>query len=362
MFQEARDFSAQLMKHCTIAMFGASATPQEPPYNFEDDIEYEDAPTPPTRKRTAEPLARDDAQRSDSGETAVRCRTEGATALAAEHAVYPFDNDIRFYEKDHYYSFRGKRVPVTVTTVVKDAFHSKPFDGQTVVDRYYASWKAKGGTGEYWDIISAAESDEVGKLGILKEWSGSSAHGTKVHAELEKHMNRYGVAWRDHSFIAPDSPASVHAELKQLDHWAAWEGSKNLIPWRSELSTGWLDKRGECVVAGQCDLLMFDTERKVFVMVDLKCIKGKHSLLRGERAYRGECPVSGVMAGVQASKHNTISLQIFLYIAMIEQSHGWACNEGYILRVHGKDRATFQWIKCTNFKAQAVEILNSYCL
>ena len=39
---------------------------------------------------------------------------------------------------------------------------------------------------------------------------------------------------------------------------------------------------------------------------------------------------------------------------MIARTHGWDVgDEMYILRVHGEERAIFQWSKCLNLRAAA---------
>lgn len=346
-------------------------------YNFLDDVEFEDAPpkpAPPATPKPAPPASpkfavspkerpkRKAEDISGNPSVPIHARTEGATALAAMHH-HGFDDNIKFFEPTHTYTFKGKRAPTSVTTVAKDSFQPKPFNGRIIIDQCFPSWEKQGAKCEYFDIITNAESMEEAKQGILQSWSDATQHGTNVHAAVELHMNRFpGPEWRHNSFLTGNTNPALEPELRQLDEWAKWEGTANLIPWRTELCTAWLKDNGECAVAGQCDLLMFDTVRQIFVLADLKCVKGKYSLLPSERGFKGKCAISGPMKGKQESKHNMYSLQLSMYTVMIARSHGWDCGaEMYLLRVHGKDRATFQWTKCTDYRAEAVELLNARC-
>jgi hypothetical protein len=324
--------------------FGAGSTifhPKRAATTFEDHIE----------------IVPQQEQQQESKKRKVRARHEGAHALA-EINHHPSDDVIKFDESTHTYFYNGNKIEYSVSKAAKNAFQPKPFNGPLVVENCYQGWVDAGKKCEYWDIISTSATDEEAKKRILNSWVAARDHGTGVHLCVELHMNRFpGPEWREHSFTEGEYDEKYLPELKQLDDWARSDDSKNLIPFRTELSTIW--RNG--LVAGQCDLLMYDTVRKRFVLIDLKRVKGKYSLLPTEQGYKGKCGLSGPMKGKQESNHNIYSLQLSMYSVMIAHSHGWdAGNEIYILRVHGEDRATYQWVKCTDFTKEAVEILDSY--
>lgn len=337
-------------------------SPESPPVapGVDDDMEFEEG-SPPAPERVVElaapasPMGYNPNKRKRAD---VHARTAGATALAAMHHR-PIDDRINFTESTHTYTYNGERVGVSVTKISK--LDTTPFNGSRVVDSCFEGWRKKGPNSEYGKYIHNAKSDAEAKQAILDSWDTANKLGTAAHAAVELHMNRYpDASWRKHSFICDDSDPRIRADLEQLDQWAQWSGTEHLVPLRTELSTAWVTAQNKCAVAGQCDLLMWDTKKSCAVLLDLKRVRDKYSLLPTESGYMGKkVPGPHPLAGKQSSKHNEYSLQLSMYAEMIKHSHGWDVGSNlYILRVHGEDRSTFQQIRCTDFRKEARELLN----
>jgi hypothetical protein len=289
-------------------------------------------------------------------------RTEGCTALALKHPK-PCDRRLLFVESTHKYYWDGKMIPKSVTGFIKDKFGGPPFNGKLIARQCMRSWQKKYNAGtstEYGPIIEKLNAgtvtfDEAVDL-VLQSWVDNREKGSRVHAELEIHLNKYpDASWRTNSFIHADSPPDLIEDLKQLDMWAQSPITEHLVPIRTELSTVWLDKKGEPVLAGQCDVWMQNTKTGKYIGVDLKRVNKKYALdttekPRGSHKY-AEHPALKKLLHTHYSEY---SLQLSLYAEMIARTHGWDVgDEMYILRVHGEERAIFQWSKCLNLRAAA---------
>ena len=64
-------------------------------------------------------------------------------ALAKANALPEVDNRITFDEEKHVYHVDGKKVPQSVTRVLKDVFKESEFNPDAVISKNLASWKRK---------------------------------------------------------------------------------------------------------------------------------------------------------------------------------------------------------------------------
>jgi hypothetical protein len=303
--------------------------------------------------------------------TTAKSRTKGCTALATRHTK-PVDSEMTFDEDSHSYTYKGKRFKgKSMTGLIHDLFGGEPFDADVVIGRCLSGWSKKyleGKPTEYPDILQRLlvrdiDTHEATEL-IKAEWKMSNVRGTAAHACLETHMDLYGDDWREHSFVGPHTaPYSdgIVPDLKQLDMWRTSTDSNHLVPIRTELCTVALNDKDEPVLVGQCDVWMQNTLTKEYVGVDLKRVKGKYALNESEKPIGyPRTAESPFLKGIPNTKFYQYSAQIAGYAEMIATSHGWDVgNNMYILRVHGKDRTTYQWSKCAPLRSHMRAVIES---
>lgn len=310
----------------------------------------------------------------------VRSRNVGGEYLATVHA-HPADALARFVESTHKYYVNNQLVPTSVTSVVHSVLPDD-FNATRTVETYYDRWKAERDP-RYWPIISEyveRGDDEGAKLAIANSWTAAGHEaktlGTALHLYAELRMNQ-----ADATFGAPVAPSTIEparpsydpkiaSEVEQFERFLQSDFAigRGLRPYRTELTT-WYAKDGKPVVAGQIDALFVDDANQ-FYIIDWKRVakkkdlsaRARHSTRRvevdgGRWVYK---PVmgQGPAADIAVTEHNKYSFQTSMYAVMLKQSHGIDVGDRlYLVRMHN-DRADYELIHCTDFRAQAAATID----
>lgn len=303
-------------------------------------------------------------------DSAARARTEGALALALKNPN-PADKQVIFTEDDHKYrvEHKGEFLELTksTTAIVGEAFEPEPFDGDAVVDKYFGGWVKKGPRSEYWPILRKHVAGELteaeAKQAIKDKWATAAPLGTKMHAAIELHLNKYpDPTWRANSIIGEHTAGyqeGVEPELAQFDDWMKSDPlAATLVPFRTELSVFYRDvlNDGYPTCAGQIDGL-YKNDKGEFVIVDWKRVKPKYGLTRYEKAFRNETGHAPEVNHLPRTKFFEYSMQQSLYSVMMKQTFGWDAGDRlYLLRMH-EELGTYQLVKCADLRAEGTKLL-----
>lgn len=298
-------------------------------------------------------------------EEKARCRNDGCDYLATVNA-HPSDARADFTESTHTYTVDGEKVTRSGTALVHSVFPDD-FNGREIVDRYYDNWKRKDDPRYARFIQDATDKDGVvdderAKLAILASWNEkkneASSSGTKVHAWMERLLNRSPDELSAADRGIPEFPNGLEKECKQLLDFMQSEfaTSRGLCPVRTELVTWWKpDWLGKAVSAGQIDALFVDNRGKHWIF-DWKRVANNKPLdgSDGERNGYG----SGSYSHLQASTLNKYSLQTNLYMHMAKETHGYDLSPDrlYLVRVHS-DRDEYELAKCVDLSQVAEQVL-----
>ena len=162
-------------------------------------------------------------------------------------------NDYKFYEKEHYYTYQGKRVQTSVTQLLKQ--YSKPFDQ------------------DKWSQI-IAKREKVTQQEILDRWAlkakESAITGTLFHSRAEQLC--YGKYFElDYSFVDEDVRSTVESRMTRLTKIQDKlfnDIHGRLIPLRTEFTVGIQE-----IIAGNIDLLVWNEKAQEIQIWDYKTNK-----------------------------------------------------------------------------------------
>jgi hypothetical protein len=228
------------------------------------------------------------------------------TKLASDNPIEMVKID--FDEGKHQYTVEGHIVPISATSVKKNVFDEKEFDGPGVIATNLRKWRANASS-KYHHMVHG-KTDEEATAALLDLWGSANVLGTQLHFRFEGHLN--GVE------VPDDGKTDVEWRVLKAFTDELFKDTKS-APMRTELSVCWHDEEtGRVTCAGQVDLLV-RTQEGDYVMIDLK--RTEKNLQFNERTF-GEADPSGPMAGTGVNDFHKYSFQQSLYCVMLEQCAG----------------------------------------
>ena len=271
------------------------------------------------------------------------------TTLAAANALQPLDDRIVFSEDSHTYHVDGKRVPTSVTAILKKVLDETPFNADLIITKNLASWR-RNPRSKYNSVVSDKD-DCAAVAAIKKQWSDANRLGTKLHAVLEHHLNGELAG----SELENDQETKVEwgATRMAIDSLIAM-GAK---PFRTELSVFWTNPEGKIVCAGQVDVLLRCEEGGEMVLLDLK---RTDKSLDAENVPFGEKRCLDPLETEYANEHTKYSLQLSCYSVMLEQTTGLKVPPAnrFLLRSHPSSPKS-ELSGCKDFDKEARQILDA---
>jgi len=253
--------------------------------------------------------------------------------LLANENPFDFDARISFDEDTHIYCVDGRKVPISVTGVLKK-HDPAPFDAHKIIIRCWKAWKVNGKKPELAEVLVGVQDDETAIVKVQEVWSRSSELGTLLHKRFEALMNQE----------ATETPefAPVEGDWKQLVK--ALKGMR-WYPHRSELSVFYTNKFGNVVAAGQIDSLAVD-DNDDYVMIDLK------------RSSKEIGPEQTPFRQGEWTEFYKYSLQLSCYSLMVAQLTGKQVkpHNRYLLVV---DSSRACWVRCLDLDGKAKEMLEA---
>jgi len=272
-------------------------------------------------------------------------RGRNYTRLAEEYPIEDIDPHVMFDEDTHRYTVRGELVLRSATNVVSNALAEEPFDGNAIILKNMASWRARPRS-KYGAMIRGLGDDDAASR-IKDQWANANVLGTALHRRLEAALNDESepddgvtdLEWR-----------AVQTELDKLKKMG-W------VPRRTELSMWW-EREGDCKVtcAGQLDALFTDANDEL-VLVDLK--RTDHDLSPGIVPF-GEKTCAPPMSSFYANDFIKYSLQASIYSVMFQQRTGLEIAPGrrFLFQAHPSMPGAV-WTQCRCLDDEARELLNA---
>lgn len=324
----------------------------------------------------------------------ARADSDGATYVAASEAkgerelllarafAHPRDKHIRFVESSHSYYLDGKKLPISVSGLWARYFSH--FNADAAL-RNIEKWREDADSPYYFLLkylehkgVPRQEHGEVVKQVWAANGEQASGAGTHTHRQIELCLNeephddvkpagRRDPVWRTRraspfynllmymelvagmsredaaeavkEFAPPghrDYLAVLLAEQqyeqdnRDFGQWKAWrEDHPELIPVRTEMNV-W---SSELALAGQIDALMYDTERRHFVVVDWKRVQ----LLQDQafRDERGKHPFEEL----PNTNLGHYYVQLNIYAGILRKWYGVDPERMVLVQVHPKNPA-----------------------
>ena len=273
------------------------------------------------------------------------CRGRNYSRLAQLFPIEDIDPYVEFEEQSHRYTVRGQLVPRSATKIVGDALAEEPFDGDAVILKNLASWKARPSS-KYGAMIQGMDDAEATSK-IKGLWSNANILGTKLHRRLEANLNED---------TEPDDGVT-DVEWKTLETALEKLQGMGWVPRRTELSMWWeRSSDGKVVCAGQLDALFSDAEGNL-VLVDLK--RTDHDLSAGVVPFK-EKVCNAPLDRFYANDFVKYSLQLSIYAAMFRQRTGLeiAFDRRWLLQAH-PSKSEVVWTQCRCLDTEAVALLDA---
>ena len=225
--------------------------------------------------------------------------------LEIENA-HPRDANILFEEKEHKYYLRGKQVGTSVTSLIH-AF-APPFDAEKMADKI-ASKKCS--------LQSRKKYENMTKEMILDKWKAdgesSSSLGTALHRDIELYFN--GV---------PNNNCSV--EYSYFESFLKSGLLDNLTAYRTE----WSVYDEDLDLAGQIDMLFYDSSADSFVIYDWKRSKE----ISFTNKFKDDKYLYEPLGNLDNCNFSTYSLQLNIYRYILQKNYGITVSGMYLLILH----------------------------
>ena len=260
------------------------------------------------------------------------------TTLARRHPM-PFDADIAFSEETHTYHYKGERVPISVTKLVKRLFPDT-FDPDATIEAYLPNWR-RNPNHKLHDVVAGLD-DEAAAIAVKDKWLEANLLGTQLHRELEQLLNEE----------PNDADPRIAHEFEAGKRF--WE-SHGMRAIRTELSIPYLRADGSIAAAGQADALcefVADDGTKELLLLDWKRTEGDLDSYYSHGKYG-----VGTCEGIPDCKRTQYSLQLALYAAMLEQ-HGVHVKRSFLVKLHA-NIVSFELTPTDDFMEHARALLQS---
>lgn len=265
----------------------------------------------------------------------------------------PFDADVSFDEPTHTYTFQGRKVPLSVTGLLKRAFGE--FDPRETALSCLPKWRADkfcryNALVRHLELVGhcddAGIADAVAALWTA-EGKAAAAAGTAVHAVIQASLEGWPVV---------PSP-----ELGQFEGWLEeFAARTGMRPFRSELSVVF-EANGAPLLAGQIDLVLRDDEGR-FAAVDFKTTnpspkrqRGPQHLIAMDLANFGRFG-KGCVSHLPENDFYKYSLQVSLYAAMAKRLGIDFTGRCYALQIHA-DLSAAHFVKLVPLQTEAEALL-----
>jgi hypothetical protein len=275
------------------------------------------------------------------------------TGLLCASNPLPFDSDVSFDEPTHTYTLRGRKVPLSVTGLLKRAFGE--FDSRETALSCLPKWRGDkfcryNALVRYLQLVEnqddAGVADAVAALWAT-EGRAAAAAGTAVHAAIQAHLE----GW----------PVSPSPELGQFEGWLEeFSARTGMRPFRSELSVVF-EANGVPLLAGQIDLVLRDDQGR-FAAVDFKTTnpapkrqRGPQHLIAKDLPHFGRFG-KGRVSHLPENDFYKYSLQVSLYAAMAKRLGIDFTNRCYALQIHA-DLGSGHFVKLAPLQAEAEGLL-----
>lgn len=272
------------------------------------------------------------------GPPTKRVRGRNATLLADKNP-FDFDDRVTFDEDSHTYTVDGKKLTMSVSSIVKIGFPGGKFDPVLVIRRNLASWRSKPDS-KYHDTVRGL-SDADARAAIQRLWDGEAEKGTRLHKWAELVANE-------------ETPVDIISDMSQeqtqiMTGWAMFS-CKGLEIVRTEHSIFYPPT--DPWLGGQVDFLMHSD--KGYTIVDLKRTDKDLDAQASSYGKTG----AGPMSVYKDNDHMRYSLQQSLYGVLLEALTGEVVTDMFLLQVHPSFTHP-KLIPCTDLRVEAQMLLNS---
>jgi hypothetical protein len=246
-------------------------------------------------------------------------------------------NDYKFYEDEHYYTYKGQKVSLSATRLIEE--YSQPFDE------------------EKWAPISAKR-EGVPVEEILKRWKInnliSQIKGTNLHKYMEDSLaNKYFHYSSDeikkifgYDVLNPfQSDSSIWDKVVNMMDEFLESLKGRLIPIRSELVVG----DPEYDIAGMIDQLFWNEKTQQLEIWDWKTNKD----IKLENKYQ---KMQGFLNNYDDCNFIHYSLQLNIYKHILQKMTGLTIGACRIVWFN-ENNDKFQVITCKDMYKEAVQML-----
>lgn len=255
--------------------------------------------------------------------------------MLAKRNPFCGDDDILFDEPLHVYTVRGKRVPISVTSLGARAVPKEHrFDGHKIVQKNLSSWRSNASNKHH--ALVTGVSDEEAMSNVFKSWNVNRDLGTTMHKCFEQFLNGQDVV----------REAEMKVEMEQFHE--AMQELQCMKPVRTEMSVFANDAAGDAAVAGQIDLVMKDSKGGMHI-VDYKRTPG--DLTPGAHSYG-----KFFLDNLPLNDHHKYSLQLSLYAVMFELQTGQPIVSTQLVQIH-PDLDGARVIPTTDMRSEARNLL-----
>ena len=241
-------------------------------------------------------------------------------------------NDYKFYEKDHYYTYSGKRVKYSVTQFI-DTKHIK-FDKENL-SKY------------------VAQRDNLTQKEVLDLWDKASKIacdvGTLIHIRSEQLSNNKIIDLNFSNYNSSPFIEEIKCRLNKLiplqDNFFIDIHNK-LIPIKTEFTVGYED-----IIAGNIDLLAWNIKDEEFQIWDYKTNKeikteNKYQKLLDEFNFLDDC------------EFNKYSIQLGIYKELIQRRLNIKIGKCYLVWFN-EHNTNYKLFKCLDLQESINQALDN---
>ena len=267
--------------------------------------------------------------------------------LETLHKLPIIDDCTTFDAPSHTYTVNGIMVPRSVTAVITDEVTKQDecFEADKVIDKNLSTWRSKASS-KYHELIRGKD-DEEAKETIKALWDRANKLGTIMHHAFELTLNGESMPTAYSDGGADDVTKEMH------DFQCFRSAFSKLKPHRTELCVYGCDAERRPIIAGQIDFVASKKDGS-YVIIDFK--RTDHNLRYDAFAFGRK--MQGVLNGYASNDHIRYSFQTSIYSLLFSDLTGKPVTEKWLLQVH-PNLDSYNLIKCTNFEAEAKQMLLS---
>ena len=220
---------------------------------------------------------------------------------------HPLDEQIVFEESEHLYFLRGKQVGTSVTTLIHK--FQPPFESDKIAENISLNKCSRESREKYKNMT---------KEMIIEKWKiegvKSSSLGTEMHRDIELYFND------------EENKENNSLEYSYFKNFLATPHMDNLVPFRTE----WTVYDEELDIAGQIDMLFFDTSTNTYVIYDWKRSKE----ISFTQKFRNNKYLKAPLDHLENCNFNTYSLQLNIYRYILHKNYSMKVSRMHLLVLH----------------------------